>query len=459
MRTFRRLTPTVFAAIAAISAAGCKDSYTIADPPVETNIDLQLRQTLGGWGTVPILPVAQQNPALVDLGRSLFFDKILSGNRDVACATCHTMDNHATDALSLPVGTGGVGFGSARTLGAGRRFVSRNAPSLLNQGLGLFYLFWDGGVNEERGIGRFQTPTGVVLPSALDNLLAAQAMLPVLNRDEMRGASGDVDASGNPNELAPISDASASEVWSAVMRRLLAIQQYQAKFTAAYPGVSASSLGFQHAANAIAAFEIQAFTHANSPFDRYLTGDNRAMTTDEKRGALLFFGKARCSTCHSGPLLGGQSFANVGAPQIGPGVGSASPLDLGRGESQQFQEYRFAFRVQPLRNVELTAPYFHSGAYPTLEAVVRHYNNADSAQRNFDASHLTPAVQALYHGDEKTKSSVLQTLDFRLREPLRLTSAERAQIVAFLKSLTDPAARDLSGVAPASVPSGIAVRF
>ena len=197
----------------------------------------------------------------------------------------------------------------------------------------------------------------------------------------------------------------------------------------------------------------------NSPFDRFLTGNNRAMSLDEKRGALLFFGKARCSTCHNGPLLGGQQFANIGAPQIGPGVGSAAPLDLGRGEEfPQVQQYQFAFRVQPLRNVELTAPYMHSGAYPTLEAVVRHYNHADSAQRNYNPSHLSPAVAALHRGDAESIKKVLATLDFRIREPLRLTATEQAELVAFLKSLTDPAARDISSIAPASVPSGLSVR-
>ena len=457
MRMPRRLTSSV--ALAALcSVVACNSDYSIADPPGELTLDAELRQTIGGWGAVPILPVAQQNPALVDLGRSLFFDKILSGNRDVACATCHTMADHATDALSLPVGTGAMIVGASRTLGPGRQFVPRNAPSLLNQGLGLFYLFWDGRVNEEGGIGRFRTPTGVAIPAEVSNLLAAQAMLPVLNRAEMRGVSGDRDVSGNPNELATIPDASASEVWAAAMRRVLAIQEYQAKFAAAYPGIPSSSLSFGHAANAIAAFEVQSFTHASSPFDRFLSGDNRAMSTEEKRGALLFFGKARCSSCHSGPLLGGQSFANVGAPQIGPGVGNAAPLDIGRGEEQNLREYKFAFRVQPLRNVELTGPYFHSGAYATLEAVVRHYNNADSAQKNYDASNLSPAVRALYHGDAATKSAVLETLDFRIRDPLRLTTAEQGQLVAFLKSLTDPAARDLSSIAPASVPSGLAVK-
>ena len=456
MRTFRHLTRIVVGIAAAVVA--CKSDYTIADPPNEPTLDTQLRQTIGGWGAVPILPVAQQNPALVELGRALFFDKLLSGNRDVACATCHTMADHATDALSLAVGTGGIGTGAARTLGAGRQFVPRNAPSLLNQGLGLFYLFWDGRVNEEGGIGRFKTPTGVAIPLEASNLLAAQAMLPVLNRTEMRGQAGDRDVTGNPNELATIPDTAASDAWAAVMRRVLAIQEYQAKFVAAYPGVPATALNFAHAANALAAFEVQAFTHSNSPFDRFLSGQNSAMSTEEKRGALLFFGKARCSSCHSGPLLGGQSFANVGVPQIGPGVGAAAPLDVGRGEEVQFREYRFAFRVQPLRNVELTGPYFHSGAYATLEAVVRHYNNADSAQKSYDPSSLTPSLRALYHGDAATKSAVLETLDFRLREPLRLTATEQSQLVAFLKSLTDPAARDLSSIMPASVPSGLAVK-
>src|SRR2546430_17217197 len=73
-------------------------------------------------------------------------DKILSGNRDVACATCHHPSTHEGDGLSLSIGTGGTGLGPSRTLGPARQFVRRNAPSLLNDGLGLFYLFWDGRV-------------------------------------------------------------------------------------------------------------------------------------------------------------------------------------------------------------------------------------------------------------------------------------------------------------------------
>src|SRR5205814_6054358 len=100
-------------------------------------------------------------------------------------------------------------------------------------------------------------------------------------------------------------------------------------------------------------FEIASFTKHDSPFDRYLARDDRALTEEQKRGALLFFTEARCVSCHAGALLGGTQFANIGIPQIGPGVGSAAPLDIGRGEQVTQGAgsfYKFAFRVVPLRN-------------------------------------------------------------------------------------------------------------
>src|SRR5687767_13812251 len=170
------------------------------------------------WCAMPIGPVQQQNAALVDLGQSLFFDKVLSGNRDVSCATCHDPLSQMTDGLSLAVGTGGSGLAPNRTLGAGRAFVPRNAPSLINQGLGFVYTLWDGRVNQEWSpTDAFKAPAGVVFPAGLQNLLAAQAMLPVLNRVEMRGNSGDQDVLGNPNELATITDADVQAIWRGAM--------------------------------------------------------------------------------------------------------------------------------------------------------------------------------------------------------------------------------------------------
>ncbi len=434
---------------------GCDGWKTPSEPPA--SLDAELRQSLSRWGTVPIGPTPAQPPALVDLGQALMFDKVLSGNRDIACATCHNPASHAGDGLALSIGTGGSGLGPSRTLGPGRQFIPRNAPTLVNTGLGAFYLFWDGRVSGSSFA--FQTPAGAALPPGLPNILAAQAMFPVVNREEMRGAPGDRDRFGNPNELAALGDSDFVAVWQAVMRRLLAIPEYVSKFTAAFPGTPTSELGFQHAATAIAAFETQALTHTDSPFDRYLQHDDAALTSEQKRGALLFFGdKARCSSCHGGPLLGGQSFANAGVPQLGPGVGSGAPLDLGRGELFNQEFYKFAFRVSPLRNVELTAPYMHDGAFPTLEAVLKHYNDVPRALRGYDTSQLPPALQQMYHGDDATIAAVLTNLDGRLTQPLKLSDVEIGELVAFLKSLTDPAARDLTSLIPARVPSGLPVQ-
>jgi cytochrome c peroxidase len=276
----------------------------------------------------------------------------------------------------------------------------------------------------------------------------------------MRGNVGDRDVAGAVNEIAQIPDGQNAAIWEATMRRVLAVAAYQQKFNAAFPGVPATQLGFQHAANAIAAFEAQTFTKTNSAFDRYLAREDNALSTDAKRGALLFFGKALCSTCHNGPMLGGQSFASAGVPQLGPGTGSLAPLDAGREEFFNGQKTtpQFFFRIPPLRNVELSAPYMHNGVYATLEAVVRHYNNVDSALKAFDPTELDPSVRSSYHGDPATIAKVRASVDGRLQQPMRLTTDEQAQLVVFLKSLTDPSARDMRSVIPASVPSGLPVK-
>src|SRR5262245_17446217 len=176
---------------ALVFAAACED--TPPDTTFAPSLDAELRQAMSPWGVVPILPVAPQNPAQVALGRALLFDKILSGNRDVSCATCHEPALHMTDGLPLAVGTGGSGSGVMRTLGPGRSFVPRNSPTLLNAGLGLSYIFWDG------RLGRFNPPIPDVPVSPDPNIIAAQAMLPVLNRREMTGERGHVERFGNPN--------------------------------------------------------------------------------------------------------------------------------------------------------------------------------------------------------------------------------------------------------------------
>src|SRR3989442_4925421 len=122
-----------------VLATGCDGWTTPSGPPA--SIDAELRQSLSRWGTVPIGPTPAQPPALVDLGQALVFDKVLSGNRDIACATCHNPVTSAGDGLSLAIGTGGSGAGPSRTVGPGRQFIPRHAPPLLDTGLGAPHLF------------------------------------------------------------------------------------------------------------------------------------------------------------------------------------------------------------------------------------------------------------------------------------------------------------------------------
>lgn len=439
--------------LALLALGGCEGRISNPDPPAP-RIDAELRANFGNWGVIPIGPMPVQDPAKVALGRALFFDKILSGNRDIACATCHQPGAALGDGLALAVGTGFTGVGTSRTPGPGRGFVPRHSPSLLNAGLGLFYAFWDGRLSSGFGPGPFQVLPDSFFLSGASNILAAQAMLPVLNRVEMRGQPGDHDVFGDPNELAAFADGQRAEIWQGVMQRLTAIPEYVDLFRAAFPTTPTTGLRFQHAAEAIAAFQRHAFTYTGAPLDRYLARDDAALTLEQKLGAQLFTGRAQCVSCHNGPFLGGQSFANVGAPQVGPGGTAEPPLDLGRGEFER-EFYRFAFRVPPLRNVELTAPYMHSGAYPTLEAVVDHYDDVRLALATYDVSQLPPALRGQYHGDETSVSEVLARLDFRISTPLDFTDAEKHNLLAFLRSLTDPNARDLSSLAPTQVPSGL----
>ena len=440
-----------------LAFGACDGRISDSEPPA-LGTDALLRQQIAQWGVLPIGAMPAQDPKLVTLGRALFFDKTLSGNRDIACASCHQTAASLGDGLSLAVGTGHTGVGGARTPGAGRAFGARHAPSLLNSGLGMFYLFWDGRLTrfgQEGPHGPGNDPRLPPPPTAQGNALIGQPMLTVVNRLEMRGAVGDRDVFGNVNELAQIADDKPDAVWSAIMQRLLAMPDYVGMFAAAYPSKPTSTLTFEDAARALAVFQMHEFTKTNTPFDQYLNRNDAALTAEQKRGAQLFFGRAQCGSCHNGPFLGGQSFTNAGVPQIGPGVNKQLPLDLGRGELQNNEFYKFAFRVSPLRNVELTAPYMHNGAYRTLEAVIDHYNNVPLALRTYDVTQLAPALRAMHHGDDATINAVLQNLDFRLRTPLNLTETEKGELIAFLKALTDPAARNLSGVVPARVPSGL----
>jgi len=450
---WRFLIPGVWALllIAAILLGGCRGS------PAGRALDRELRSVIREPGISPLNPIAPPAPAKVALGQALFFDKELSGHRDVSCATCHHPTMSTADGISLSIGSGGKGLGPDRLLGSGREFIARNATDLFNRGLSEWTtMFWDSRVNGTPEIG-FHSPAVGQLPPGLDSVLAAQALFPVTSAQEMRGEPGDRDILGSPNELANIMDEDFEAIWDGLMARILAIPGYRDLFSAAYPDVAMNQLGFQHAANAMAAFEIDAWTYLDGPWDRYVKGDDGALSDEAKRGALLFYGKAGCRECHAGNLLTDQEAHNMAVPQLGPGKDDEAPLDIGRARVTHYPGDMFAVRTPPLRNVELTGPWMHNGAYATLEGAVRHMLAPQASLDAYDPAQLVPELATAIHNDPAAIDLLLATLDPLAITPVALADEEFSDLMAFLQAFTDPAALDLQQDIPASVPSGLIV--
>lgn len=409
------------------------------------SIDEQLADLIATANVSPLPPLTLPTPEMFALGQALMFDKELSGNRNISCATCHHPLESTTDHRALSVGEGATGRGPTR--GGGGVTIARHAPDVFNRGYSQWStMFWDARVAAAQG-GGFNTPAGAQFPAGVTSVLAAQSLFPMTSRDEMRGQSG--------NELATLLDSDFTGIWGGIMTRLRAIPAYDNLFQAAY-SISVNAAGIEHVANAIAAFEIDAWTRADTPFDDYLAGNLDALTAQQKDGALLFFGEAQCSKCHLGPLLTDQKFHNIAIPQLGPGK-NAQALDYGRELQSGLMPDRFAFRTPPLRNVTLTAPYMHNGAYTTLRAAVKHYVNVTTSLQTYDASQLPASLQGTVQTAPTVHAQILATVSQIVAPPLTITDAEVDDIVAFLGALTDPAAIDLSDEVPASVPSGLPI--
>jgi cytochrome c peroxidase len=432
-----------------IMAMGC-------EPAERASLDSDLRAALQSADVDTLDPGPGTSPAQVELGRALFFDKILSGNKDTSCATCHHPLLHTGDGLCTSIGTGGAGLGSSRRLGEGRELIPRNAPEIFNRGAPLWTsMFWDSRVSgTPYEDGTLETPAGSALPDGIPSPLAAQALFPPTSAAEMRGSPGDLDVNGEVNTIANIDGADVEAIWAALMERLLAIDAYQDLFAAAFPQTDAAQLNFGHAAQAIAAFEVDAFTLLDAPFDRYLAGDDGALSAQAKRGGLLFYGEARCSKCHTGSLLTDQKHHNIAVPQLGPGRGEAAPYDIGRMALTQMPEDKFAFRTPALRNTALTGPWMHNGAYLTLEDAVRHHFNAEDALRSYDPGEIPEMFAETIQDDEATLQMLLANVAPRLGT-VDLSDKEFDDLMAFLDALTDPRAGDMDKLTPLAVPSGL----
>ena len=398
------------------------------------------------------------DPAKVSLGAQLFFDKILSGNLNISCATCHHALADTGDGLSLPLGEGGRGLGVTRDTGVGadavHERVPRNAPPVFNLGAREFTtLFHDGRV--QLGPGGVVSPAGDDLPPGLDNVLAVQAMFPVTSGTEMAGQAGE-----NPvGAAAAIGD--LPSVWEQLAERLRNVDGYATQFKAVYGLQSEDEITYVHAANAIAAFEAFAWRADNSPFDRYLRGERGAMSLAAKRGMQIFYkhNRGNCASCHSGPFQTNHQFAAIAVPQIGPGKGDGSGHeDFGRQRVTGDAADLFRFRVPTLRNVALTAPYGHSGAFDTLEAMVRHHLDSVASLNTYDRSQAVlpsrPDLDALDFLVMDNQALVNDIAAANELGPTPLSERDIASLIEFLHALTDPSSVDLRKDVPRSLPSG-----
>lgn len=457
MSSFTRILTALGALLVLVLLLAFVNRQTIQTFFNATPVDRELRSAIRQHDVDSIDLGPEQDPAKVELGQLLFFDKELSGNRDISCATCHHPDFAGADGRALPAGTGGSGLGPRRVMGKERHIVPRNAPELFNRGSAEWVtMFWDGRVAADiYGDGDFTSPADSLLPTGLDSALAAQAMFPPTSRDEMRGDEGDTDVFGEINEIALAASDDPTETWDMLTDRLMSIPTYQQLFANVYPDVDQADIGFEHAANALAAFEIDAFSFDDSPWENYLAGDNLALTDGQKQGAMLFYGKANCATCHSGSLMTDQEYHNIATPQLGPGKNNSSGLDFGRFLETKEQSDLFAFRTPPLANIALTAPYMHNGAYATLEGAIRHHLSAADSLSQYDEAQLEPALRDSVKRDINVRSFVLSTLSTEMKAPAELTNEEVDQLLQFMDALTSPSATDLSHLVPDSVPSGL----
>lgn len=460
-----RALASVFALSLGLSASACGRSQGgSSDTPSTIAIDA-LRHELFAAGIQPLPAAPVVSDELFELGQALFFDKVLSGSEDVSCATCHLPQFATADGRNLSDGVRGIGLGPIRGGGA---MIPRNSPALLALHL-KSDLFWDGRVRSHGG--QVEVPNAVPLTDEMRaafspglEALAAQAMLPPVSREEMRGVPGEnpLGDLGDGYNSVGGTDVGTRTVWEQLTERLLDIPAYVQLLRAAYPGVALQDFTFAHAGNAIAAFETRAFARTDSPFERFVRGDDTAMTGRQVRGALAFFG-AGCAQCHTGSQLSDQDYHNIGLPQIGPGVAPVSLValpptvfpgwDFGREAATGLPADRFLFRTPSLLNVALTGPWGHAGQFADLRDFVAHYRDPERSNREYDiqSNVFDPELVTML---TPNSDAVLQTLDPRLQA---LSAFDVGAVVDFLHALTADDARDLADIVPSSVPSRLPI--
>ncbi|GAB3892522.1 cytochrome c peroxidase [Larkinella knui] len=331
----------------------------------------------------------------VELGRYLFYDPVLSGNRDVACATCHQPDFNYAEFLETSIGVNGTGHDSKRQFRTPNTipFVKRNSQSVLNTAF--------------NGIQNHVDYDPVRAPMFWDlraKSLEEQALIPIQSLEEMRGEAY-----------------SEETILTEIITRIRKIPEYQALFSAAFTGET-NPIQAKNLAKAIAAYE-RTLVANNSRFDQYMRGDSNALSVSEKDGLNLFL-RTGCAKCHQGPMLSDFKLHTLGVPDT-----------QNRKESDAGINNNYAFRTPTLRNLRYTAPYMHSGKFVTLDQVLLFYE--DVAGGKVENPHVT-AHQI---------DPLARKMDVNFRDI--------SSIIEFINTLNDDS---FDKTVPTRVPSGLKVK-
>lgn len=320
-----------------------------------------------------------------ELGRLLFWDPVLSGDHDVACATCHLPEAGYTDNQHQAIGVGGIGRAENRTVGHTGR-VARNSQTVLNTA-------WNG-IN---ALGVFDPVTAPMFWDNRTTSLESQALEPIRSREEMRGDNVSLDA-----------------IDGVIIERLNNIPDYQLAFSDAF---GTDEISIDHVAQALAGFQ-RTLVASNTPFDRWMRGEENAMTPNQISGMQEFV-LAGCADCHSGPLFSDFQTHVLGVQE---GIDVMEP-DIGDGN--------FAFRTPTLRQLSFTGPYFHAGQFTTLAAAIDFYDERRTSN-NPNVANSDLAAELL--------------------EVPEMDDGRGAIIQDFLNALND---ESFDRVVPESVPSGL----
>ncbi len=301
---------------------------------------------------------AEFDPGLAALGGFFFGSKTLSLNGNIACTTCHLDKFGSADGIPNAIGLGGVGEGADRVK-AGGAVVPRNTLALWGRGSRSFKtFFWDGKVDfaNRKHISQF----GDKAPSN-DPLIVA-VHLPFVEIREM--LVEDKFVSKEKREKV----GAANRVYQKIVNHLVQSHPNEMGRLASVSGKPTTELAIIDVATAIAEFIRKKFAIRETKFSRFVFM-NGPLSEQELRGARIFYGKGKCSVCHSGPLFSNLYFHAVPFTQIGFGKNGFG-IDYGRFNVTHDPYDLYKFRTPPLLNVTKTAPYGHSGSLPSLEAAI-----------------------------------------------------------------------------------------